>query len=336
MIRYSFFLLLTFIISCSSVRTVNETVMIDSNYPRWLKENDYRTDQTSGITFIKSEGTKKYFLLADDIGKLHLLEISNDTMIILKPIIFSESVQNYLSAFPKKDFEEISFDKLTGNVFLSIEGNGDAFNDFVGIYKLKFAGDDIFNREVISIEKLKFEPAEEFYRYTNKNIGYEGFTSDNNYFYLGLEGFTTNYQFADSAIIFITSKDKQKIVKAINTKLLGIHTICGLFSDSDYSIWGIDRNNRKLFHILFDKNLEVTYSKLFDLAALVPSYPQINYTAGIESVTMDSENNFYIVDDPWKEMYVPPQNILEKLDSVTIKNFNEFIPIIYKYRLIYN
>jgi hypothetical protein len=310
--------------------------MLDSHYPRWLKENDYRTDQSSGITLFKTEGANKYFLLADDIGKLHLLEISNDTLLILKPINFSESVQNYLSGFPKKDFEEIAFDKSTGDVFLSIEGNDDVFKDFVGIYKLIFSGDDIFSREVTSIEKLAFEPSDEFYNYTNKNIGYEGFTSDNNYFYLGLEGFTQNYQFADSTFIFIASKDKRKIIKSINTKPLGIHTICGLFSDSDFSLWGIDRNNRKLFHILFDKNLEVMYSNLFDLVAVVPNYPQINYNAGIESVTMDNENNFYIVDDPWKEVYVPPQNILEKLDSITTKNFKEFIPMIYKYRLIYN
>jgi hypothetical protein len=336
MIQLFYFLLFALVFSCSSIQTVNEAILLDNNYPRWLSDGDYRTDQTSGITFIKNEGMSNYFLLADDIGNLHLLEISNDTSIIIKPIDFSENVQKYLSAFPKKDFEEITYDKSTGEVFLSIEGNDDVFKDFVGIYKLNFAGDNIFNRKVTSIEKLTFEPANEFYRYTNKNIGYEGFALDNNYFYLGLEGFSQNYQFADSSVIFIAAKDGQKIIKAINTKSLGIHTICGLYSDSDFSLWGIDRNNRKFFHILLDKNLEITFSRLFDIAPVVPNYPSLNYNAGIESITMDDENNFYIVDDPWKEMYVPPQNILEKLDTITTKNFKQFIPIIYKYRLIYN
>lgn len=34
------------------------------------------------------------------------------------------------------DFEEITYDKTTGEVYLSVEGNGENFNDYVGIYKL--------------------------------------------------------------------------------------------------------------------------------------------------------------------------------------------------------
>lgn len=80
---------------------------------------------------------------------------------------------------------------------------------------------------------------------------------DNNYFYLGLEGFQNNHQFADSSIIYIANKSDMKIVKQVSTKSLGIHTICGLFSDKNYSIWGVDRNSRKIFHITFNQDFTI-------------------------------------------------------------------------------
>lgn len=314
-------------------QTENISLQPDEEFPLWLKTNQSRTSQTSGIAFIKSECDKKYFLLADDIGFINLLTIQNDSIFSIDKILFSDSVHNYFSSFPKQDFEEIAYDKNSNFVYLSIEGNGENFNEYIGIYKLIFQDNDIFSRKIVSIEKLIYNPVNVFYKYTSWNIGFEGFALDNNYFYLGLEGFQNNYQFADSTLIFIANKSDYNIVKEINTKSLGIHTICGLYSDEDYSLWGIDRNNRIIFHILFDEDFEIKSFSKFDGTMVIPGYRNLNYSASYESITFDDDNNIFIVDDPWKEVFIPKQDILDKLDDQTIGNFKEYIPTIFKYKV---
>jgi len=314
----------------------NITLLSNENYPLWLKTNHSRTDQTSGITFIKSECDKKYFLVADDIGFIHLLILKDDTIFSIEKILFVDSTFYYFFNFPKKDFEEIAFDKETGVVYLSVEGNGQNYNDYVGIYKLTFKDNDVLSKQITSIEKMAFIPSNIFYKYTNWNVGYEGFALDNNYFYLGLEGILKNYVFADSTYIFIANKSDLNIIKEISTKNLGITTVCGLFSDKDYSLWGIDRNNRKIFHILFDENFNVlTFSK-FDGVTFIPGYHNLNYSPSYESITIDDEDNIYIVDDPWKEVFIPDQATLGKLDNATINNFKEYIPTIFKYKITHH
>ena len=87
-------------------------------------QDSIHSDQTSGITFIKSTSqNKKIFLIADDIGKIYHFKIQNDTIFTFEPVHFSPQVIAYLDTFPKADFEEIVYDKYTGNVYLSIEGN---------------------------------------------------------------------------------------------------------------------------------------------------------------------------------------------------------------------
>ncbi|MCU0343842.1 MAG: hypothetical protein MUF28_08475 [Ignavibacterium sp.] len=328
--------LISFIISFTSLLLAqgeNIVLVANPDYPLWLKTSLSRTQQTSGIAFIKSDCDEKYFLTADDIGFINLLTIKNDTIYNIDTISFTDDASQYLDSFPKKDFEEIVLDPNAGEVYLSIEGNGQNFNDHVGIYKLIFENDDIFSKQIIAIEKLNFKPEEEFYKYTNWNTGYEGVALDNNYFYLGLEGFVNNYQFADSSLIYIVNKSHLNIIKTINTKSLGIHTICGLFSDEDYSLWGIDRNNRTIFHILFDEKFNIKDFSKFESVKSIPGYHNLNYLPSFESITMDEDNNLYIVDDPWKEVFVPAQNILDQLNDETVKNFKNYIPIIFKYNI---
>ena len=74
-----------------SAQNENINLLPDNNYPLWLKTNLSRTDQTSGITFIKKECNVKYFLLADDIGAMHLLKITDDTLFAIIKISFSVS-----------------------------------------------------------------------------------------------------------------------------------------------------------------------------------------------------------------------------------------------------
>jgi hypothetical protein len=330
------YIILLFIISISfftKAQNENITLLPDEKFPLWLKTDQSSTNQTSGIAFIKSEYDKKYFLLADDIGFINLLTIKSDSIFSIENILFTESAELYFSNFPKKDFEEITYDKNSGDVYLSVEGNGENFNDYVGIFKLIFKDNDVLSKQIISVEKMIYIPADVFYKYTSWNIGYEGFALDDNYFYLGLEGFLNNYQFADSALIFIAHKSDLSIIKKISTKNFGVHTICGLFSDEDYSLWGIDRNNRTIFHILFDENFDIEKFSKYDCSTTIPGYHNLNYLPSFEGITLDDEGNLYIVDDPWKEVFVPQQHILDQLDNETINNFKQYIPIIFKYKV---
>lgn len=333
MSRIFFIFVLISFNTCLNAQNESTGLVPDKNFPHWLKSNSSRTDQTSGIAFIKSDCDIKYFLLADDIGVIHLLNLRNDSVFNIDKVQFTEETEKFFSKFPKMDFEEIVYDKNTGEVYLSVEGNGDNYNDYVGIYKLIFKENDVLSKQVISIVRIFYQPGSLFYKYTNNNIGYEGFALDDNYFYLGLEGFQNSYQFADSTVIFIANKTDMKIIKEISTKNLGLHTICGLFSDENYSIWGIDRNNRKIFHIKFDEEFNISTFSKYDCSAAIPGYHDLNYLPSYESITIDEENNLYIVDDPWREMFIPNQNILDELDSETKNNFKEYIPIIFKYKI---
>lgn len=306
---------------------------IDKEYPLWLKQNAYRTNQSSGIAFITENNCKKYFLIADDIGHLHSLFIDQQNNIEFKQIEFSDSVNVFISQLPKADFEEITFDSHTNTFYLSIEGNGKEYQNHLGIYKMQFDTNEIPYNKLISLTKVNFYPEEIFLKYTKPNIGFEGFAVDENYFYLGLEGFIENYEFADSSVVFIASKSDKKIIKEISTKELKIHSICGLFSDQNYSLWGIDRNQRKIFHINFDENFEIMNFNQYDCSTNIPGYPEYNYNPSFESITIDSNNHLYLVDDPWREAFIPSEDILKQLDDKTVNNFKTLIPTIFRYKI---
>lgn len=311
------------------------TISLNEEYPRWLKSGEYQTKQTSGICFLKGDKEGKHFLLADDIGVIHRLTIREDTVFSLKVVSLSEQVMEFLKDFPKKDFEEIVFDKYTGKVYISIEGNGAKFRDYVGIYELEFYNSDVFSDSVTNIKKLKIEPDETFLKYVRLNIGYEGMAADDKYFYIGLEGFSSKDSFADSTILFIVDKSSLNIVKKINTFELGLGTICGLYSEKGNSLWGIDRNRMMIFHFYFDDKLNILSKKYFDFTPAIPGNKNLVYAAAIESVTLDNENNLYVVDDPYTRVFVPPAAIFNQLDEKTKKNFKTYTPVIYKYSVKY-
>jgi hypothetical protein len=166
------------------------------------------------------------------------------------------------------------------------------------------------------------------------NVGYEGFTADENYFYLGLENDqTTQGDFSDHTVIRIADKKSMTIVKEISTDTLNIATVCGLYSDTNYSLWGIDRNHRKVFKLILDEYFNVVDLDLFEIKTVVPGYDSLEYVGSLESITITSEKFLFLVDDPWHTFFVPPNEILKNLDELTVNNFKNFIPIIYKFRV---
>ena len=332
------FLFALFFFGCyNTPDKINLKIKEDPAYPRWLKSGKYFTQQTSGNCFLglDKDGNKN-FLLADDIGKIHHFKIKDDSVFFFSSVVLGEKVKAFLQPFPKRDFEEIVYDKFTNSIYLSIEGNNPEPRKYAGIYKLTFNNNNVYSDTITGIEKLDIKPQDLFLKYIDNNIGYEGLAVDENFFYLGLEGFSNSGIFADSTFLFIVNKKDLRIIKQINTKPLGIHTICGLYSDKDNSVYGVDRNNKKLFHLLFDNtgSYWVKNCMLTDITTNIPGYPDYDYVAALESITMDNEKDIYFVDDPWKTFFVPRENILKKLDSITVDNFKKFIPVIYKFKIM--
>jgi hypothetical protein len=302
------------------------------NYPRWLKAGEMNTEQTSGITFIKKDSSgSRNFLLADDIGKIHLLKIEDDTVFKLSDVKLSDKVVYYFKDYPKMDFEEIVFDPFTKSVYLSVEGNGTDFKNYLHIFKLIFKDENILSCQLEDVETLDIKPEDKFLQFTKPNIGFEGMAIDSKNFYFGLENIFSNKSFGDSTLIYVVDKENLTIKKIISTKKYGIKTVCGLFSDADNSLWGVDRNQRLIFHFTLNENLEVDQFNKTDFVPAIPGYTNIQYVSSAESICMDDNHNIYIVDDPWYEFYVPPDSVLNQLDINTINNFKEFIPVIYKY-----
>ncbi len=303
-------------------------------YPRWMSSDDYRTSQTSGITLISEQNGKMEFLLADDIGKIHRFKIKDDTLFSFSEIKFSDEVNQLLLGFPKLDFEEIFYDKYSGEVYLTIEGNGIDHLKYHGIYRLRFISDDIARDTITTLEKIQFKPEMVFNDKLLANIGYEGFTSDENYFYLGLENIQTSEgDYSNHTVLRIADKNSLTIVKEIFTDSLNISTICGLYSDKNYSLWGIDRNQKKVFKLLLDEYFNIVDLDFYELKTVIPGYIQYEYVGSLESITITSEKLLFLVDDPWHTFFIPPNEILENLDDRTINNFRNFVPIIHKFEM---
>ena len=333
-LRFILFLFLLGVWGCSVQNVTNDLNLKSSaHFPRWLSAGKYHTEQTSGIAFIGKDSLGgKNFLLADDIGKIHLMKITDDTIFTFTDIKFSDNVINYFKDFPKEDFEEIVFDPVTGNVYLSVEGNGDEYREYVHIFRLIFKDNNIYSAYLQDIEDLKIEPKEEFLEFTKPNIGFEGMAVDSNYFYLGLENVYGSKTFGDSTLIYIVDKKNLTIKKSISTAGLGIQTICGLYSDKNYSLWGVDRNKRLIFHLTLTSDFDINQFWKTDFIPAIPGYTNIPYVSSAESICMDDENNIYIVDDPWYQFYIPPDSVLNQLDEKTVSDFKEFIPVIYKFK----
>lgn len=273
------------------------------------------------------------FLICDDIGKINRLEIKEDTIFNFYPVHFDSKLDSMFAMYPKIDFEEIFIDRHTGNIYLSVEGNGPEPVKYTSIFKLNFKDQNVFSDSIISIEKLDIKPSTDFYRYVKNNLGFEGAAADEKYFYFGFEGFYENGIFTDSTVIYIVDKNDLSIVKEISTRPLGIHTICGLYSDENYSLYGVDRNNKNIFHISFDEELEISNSVLRTVTTNIPSHPEFDYVVSLESITIDDKGNIFLVDDPWRNFFIPPGEVLQKIDERSVKNFKDFIPVIYKFNL---
>ncbi len=318
------------------------TIKPVDNYPLWIKDTSgNHTDQTSGLCFTGILNGEKMFIAADDIGKINRLgidESQNPPVINIYPVYFSEEIKTLFDKFKKVDMEEIFYDKSNNKIYLSIEGHEYSSRDpqiyrkKEGIYEITFNKNILTFDTILTIRRLEFP--KEVYAHTFDNIGFEGFTATDNYFYLGLE----NYQmkgdeFSDSTLLYIYGR-KTNELRTISTRELKISTICGLFAEDDYTLYGIDRNRRSMFYIKFNEDFTVNKSESKEIDLSIPMHPEINKIIGIapESITYDDAGDIYVATDPWKAFYKPDITDRKKLSEQELKNFADEVPMIYKFK----
>ncbi|MBV6480188.1 MAG: hypothetical protein HGGPFJEG_03040 [Ignavibacteria bacterium] len=311
-------------------------------YPVWMKDVDgNKTDQTSGLNFTGVKNTKKIFISADDIGKINRITVDesvNPPTLFIEQIHYSENLKELFSKFKKTDIEEIIYDSTTKKIYISIEGHEYSSND-PEIYKKKEGIYEItFNKDIYTTDTLqtikRLELPKEIYKYTFDNISFEGFSATRDYFFIGLENFQTpKNEFTDSTVIYIINR-KTKELHQVNTRELKISSISGLFAKDNFNLYGIDRNRRNVFYIRFSQDFTPEKTEIMTLDLPVPNHPEMNKLLGTapESITFDHDNNFYVAIDPWKDVYKPDITERKKLSKDELNNFNEFVPILYKFK----
>lgn len=312
------------------------------NYPVWMKDaSGKKTDQTSGLNFTGINDGKKIFISADDIGKINRIivdESKNPPEVNIEEINFSDKLKELFSKFKKTDMEEIFYDSVNNKIYLSIEGHEYSSNDpeiyrkKEGIYEITFNKDILTSDTLLSIKRLDLP--KEIYRYTFDNIGFEGFAATPEYFFLGLENFQTpKNEFTDSTVIYVINR-KTNELHSINTRELKISSVSGLYAKDNFNLYGIDRNRRSIFYIRFNPDFSVNKSEIMILDLPIPQHSDMNKLLGTapESITFDYDNNMYVAIDPWKDVYKTDITERKRLSKEELNNFNEFVPILYKFK----
>lgn len=338
------FLIIVYVILTS---VYNPTIEPIHGYPIWMKDSSgYYSKQTSGLFFIGRQDKKKFFLSANDNGRIDRISIDESYFppkFAIETLHFEfNSTAKYFQTLTKLDFEDIVYDKVTNKIFVSIEGNY-GYNDLAPPQLTTFKKTEqicelSFNKTIIDCDTLKnvsklFLP-EKIFQYTNDNIGFEGMAITDRYLYLGLENITdTNIQFSDSTYLYIVDR-KTNNVKTISTRKFGIRSITGLCAQGDYTLYGTDREAKKIFCITFEPDFSIkkVMTKSYDLP--MPLHPDISMDkmAGVEAIAIDDEGFIYTDIDPWSDLYTPkftPKNFLNDEEKL---NITKLIPVIYKYK----
>lgn len=313
-------------------------------YPIWMKApSGLYSQQTSGLFFIGREGTKKYFLSANDNGRIDRISIDDSTappkfdvqILYFEP----SSTAKFFQPYAKLDFEDIVYDKLTNKILVSMEGNSDyappyriSYQSSEGIYEFSF------NKTIMDCDTLKnvrkLTMPEDIFRYTNDNVAFEGMGITDNFFYMGLENITdVNFLFSDSTYLYIIDR-KTNNVKTISSKLFGVRSITGLCAKDDYTLYGTDRESKKIFYIKFNPDFSIKdyKSKVYDLPMPLHSDISMDKMTGVEAIALDDEGFIYTDVDPWSDVYKPyltPKNFLTEEE---INNLTKLVPVLYKYK----
>ena len=322
----------------------NSKLLNVDNYPIWMVDkNGKQTNQTSGICYLgisKTNGLKQ-FAVADDDGHIERIELDekqNPPALNIIPVILSDTVESFFKDFKKKDFEEITFNKKSERLYISIEGFAQDwktrdFKKYEGIFEMTYDKDYYNFDTILTVKKLPFPDT--LFHYTQANCAFEGLGVTEKNFYLGLENIQTPVgSFTDSTLIYVVNRKNLNDFHTIRLKPYNIITVCGLYAKDDNNIYGVDRNSRNMFHLTLDSNYIVTDAKIIEMDLPVPGHPDINNITAfpVESITMDDIGRFYCTIDPWEDYYKPDPLDKKKLTFEELKMFQNFTPILYKFQ----
>jgi len=313
-------------------------------YPIWMKsESGLYSQQTSGLFFIGREGNKKFFLSANDNSRIDRISIDDSfspPKFDLQTIHFDlpTTIKLY-KILSKWDFEDIVYDRISNKIIVSIEGNNDfdslrhiPYKSSEGIYEFTFKKTIFTCDSIYEVNKLPLPDT--LFKYTRENVGFEGMSMTDNYFYFGLENIAgESGLFSDSTYLYVLNR-KTNDVKIVRGKSLGVRSITGLFAKDDYTLYGVDRELKRIFCAKFNPDFSVreVKSKAFDLPMPLHSDIFMDKMAGVEAIAMDDENYIYTDIDPWSDMYTPnftPKSFLSEDEKW---NITKLIPVIYKYK----
>lgn len=338
------FLIIIYIIFSS---LYNEKIELVNGYPIWMKNAEgFFSRQTSGLFFLGKEGSKKYFLSANDNGRIERISIDES----FNPPVFNvikltnklSTVNEFLRHLGKWDYEEIVYDKVTDKILVSMEGNSGLndltprehknFKELEGIYEFSF------NKTILDCDTLtelrKLSMPEIIFQYSNENVAIEGFALTDNYYFAGLENLSDSLaQFSDSTYLYIVDR-KTNNVKIISSKLLNIRSISALYAANDYTLYGVDRDSKQIFYVRFNKDFTVNGVKSISYELTLPLHDDISLDlmAGAEAIAIDNEGYIYINLDPWSDLYKPDFTVKNFLTEEEKNNITMLVPVLYKYK----
>lgn len=336
------FILIVIYIVCTNI--YDSHLELDNGYPIWMKaSNQLYSLQTSGLFYIGKDGNKKNFLSVNDNGRIDRIMIDesyNPPKFDLQILHFEvASTAKFFQPFAKMDFEDIVYDKVTNKIIVSMEGNSDyappykiSYQQSEGLYELEF------NNTILTCDTLKnikkIPMSEELFKHTNDNVAFEGFSMTDNFIYLGLENITDIHgQFSDSTYLYIVNR-KTNEVKNISSKKFNVRSITGLCAKDDYTLYGTDREAKKIFYIKFnpDFTIKTRRTETFDITMPGHSDISLDKMSGVEAIALDDEGNIYTDIDPWSDLYKPNLTPKVFLDEEEKWNVSKLIPVLYKYK----
>ncbi len=345
------------------------------------------TDTTPG------EATRHWLMMADDSdeGRIHLVSVTDNpdspelrfhtTSLTLPPPGVSQIPLDPGNGY---DWESLSLHPWSGSIFLSQEGS---LNE-IGIYHGQITpGDEIpsdgaYGRSgpvttlpghIANLKRIELPGWDEvFGDHLENNMGIEGIACSEDRLYLGLE---SPYSFADrimgemSTVLAIWKINPDDPSDMDSCELLAVHdtadwadqlgftieTICGL-SVNQSSIYGIDRDNQRLFNVDFSDEGEFEGGRIYILdvpgpaplaidecdfcdglpALIKPSLESVTIVPVVDRTTAElpSSVDVYLAIDPWG-----PGWALRHIDW-TCESYEmrlaSLLPALYRYSLSLN
>jgi hypothetical protein len=307
----------------------------EPGWPRWLTTAEgTAADQTSGLAFVGRDGAgDRVFLVADDTGDLWRMTLQGrDETIRLYPIPFRGAAEETLARFAKRDLEGIAYCPATARLLLSIEGNvrpgapaGAPFRDALGIFEATLDAEPLRASRVTRLTRLALPAWDGASRLAAKNRGFEGIAFRGDTLLLGLEGITTEGEgFADSTVFELFDL-RAGTWSEHGTGRSGIETITGLDVSPEGVVYGVDRNQLRLFTARFGPR----GASIRSAGLSMPGVRGVPYRLpSPESIAVDDAGFVWIAVDPW--VYEPAT--LDGLMPRDVARYKKKVPMLYKFR----